>query len=185
MKLSRRQFLKSTLAASALVGAGGMGTLLTPRTAHAAANSPQLGKWIQPIRGLGPTGIPVLNWSPGPVVLKHDFLPGNRGRVHRSTPPGTRANNAVGLLRHDRYPVRPRHLGGVIITTRGHGGQDPLHKHPAPARTSSRWTRPFPARTRPRTGSPSTSTAASSPGSATAGRSTGGRRSTGSDSQVA
>ena len=51
MKLSRRQFLKSTLAASALVGAGGMGTLLTPRTAHAIATSPLLTKWIQPIRG--------------------------------------------------------------------------------------------------------------------------------------
>ena len=44
MKVSRRQFLKASLAAGALVGVGGMGSLIMPRSAHAAI-SPQLAKW--------------------------------------------------------------------------------------------------------------------------------------------
>ncbi len=60
MKITRRQFLKGSLAAGALAATGGMGVLLTPGRAHAFVTSPSLQKFIQPLRGIGGAGIPVM-----------------------------------------------------------------------------------------------------------------------------
>ena len=71
MAVTRRQFLKRTIAVGAVASVGGLGNLLVPRAAHAVNNSGQLAKWIQALRGLtalgDPNGIPVLNGVPDPV----------------------------------------------------------------------------------------------------------------------
>ena len=54
LELTRRQFLKGALITGAAVGMGGANVLLRPGTANAAvfAQSPQLAKWVWPIRNL-------------------------------------------------------------------------------------------------------------------------------------
>lgn len=109
MKTTRRTFIKIT----AFSGAA----LSLPRFAQAFANSNQLTKWIQPMRGLGPTGIPVVLGMADPSF------------------PGTTLNQiTVGeftdLLHPQLGPTKlwgywdstnpvPRHLGGVIVAVRG------------------------------------------------------------------
>ena len=68
LQLTRRQFLKGALITGAAVGIGGAGVLIKPGVANAAASSPQLSKWSQPLRGLGGTGgIPVMAGVNDPV----------------------------------------------------------------------------------------------------------------------
>ena len=52
-KISRRQFLKGSLTAGAMIAAGGTGALWRPRKAYAFAQSPSLRKFISPLRGIG------------------------------------------------------------------------------------------------------------------------------------
>ncbi len=119
LQLTRRQFLKGALITGAAVGMGGANVLFRPGVANAAASSPQLAKWVQPLRGLGPTGIPVLNGtSPDPYF-------GAGTTYYQVT-----AGEFTDQLHPDLLPTRlwgywdttnpvKRHLGGVIITTRG------------------------------------------------------------------
>jgi spore coat protein A, manganese oxidase len=58
-KFTRRQFLKGSMMAGAYLAAGGAGALFKPGKAHAFATSPALKKFIQPLRGLGGSGIPI------------------------------------------------------------------------------------------------------------------------------
>jgi spore coat protein A, manganese oxidase len=125
MKVNRRQFIKSTFAASAIVGMGGMGTLLTPRTARAVNNSDQLAKWIQAMRGLNagipgplgdPNGIPVLSGVPDPVFANTTLYRVTAGeftdKLHPALPPTT----LWGYW--DSTTGVKKHLGGVVITSK-------------------------------------------------------------------
>ncbi|MBI5580562.1 MAG: multicopper oxidase domain-containing protein [Deltaproteobacteria bacterium] len=126
MKLSRRQFLKSSLAASALVGAGGMGTLLTPRPAHAAANSPTLQKWIQAMRQLDILSRPLVdNANPIPTLssVADSGFPGAQFYQVTAGEFTDQLHPALGPTRlwgySDTSTGVQRHLGGVIVATRG------------------------------------------------------------------
>ena len=67
-KISRRQFLKGSMMAGAYLAAGSAGALWKPRRAYAFAQSPNLKKFIQPLRNPLTGGIPlaasdgVRNW---------------------------------------------------------------------------------------------------------------------------
>jgi spore coat protein A, manganese oxidase len=117
-KFTRREFVKRT----AVAGAGvALLTKFAVPSARALNNSPALQKWIQPLRGLGPTGIPVLSSINDPVyntltnpcqlfrVTVGEFL----DQLHPSLPP----TRLWGYW--DTTNAVPRHLGGVIAITRG------------------------------------------------------------------
>jgi len=120
MKITRRQFLKGSLATGAIVAAGGMGTLLTPQRAHAFAQSPSLQKFIQPLRGIGGAGIPVMApdsvlqpwWQPG---VTH-YTIGIRqfaDQLHPNLPATTLWGFGQGAA------TNFKHLGGIIAVKRG------------------------------------------------------------------
>ena len=109
MKTTRRNFIKIT----ALSGAA----LALPRFAWAVANSDRLTKWIQPIRGLGPSGIPVISGIPDPVFANTTLNQITVGEFTDQLHPQLLPTRLWGY-RDTVNPV-PRHLGGVIIATRG------------------------------------------------------------------
>ncbi len=51
-KITRRDFLKGSVAAGAFMAFGGRGSLFLPSSAHAFTNSPALTKWLEPIRNI-------------------------------------------------------------------------------------------------------------------------------------
>ena len=74
---TRRHFLKTTGMAAGVLTVAKAGVLVTPGVARAAANSPTLAKWVQPIRRLtalgDPNGIPVaagVAREPHPTVAR-------------------------------------------------------------------------------------------------------------------
>jgi len=71
MNITRRQFLRSTAIAGASLA---LPVKFGVYSAQAAAYSPNLRKWIQPLRGLGPTGIPVAQGRPDPVFAGTTFF---------------------------------------------------------------------------------------------------------------
>ena len=116
---TRREFIKT----SAAVGAGlalplGVGTY----SAQAAANSSNLRKWLQPLRGLtilgDPNGIPVASGFPDPVFPNTNLYQITAGefldQLHPDLPNPTR----LWGYWDSTNPVR-RHLGGVIVARRG------------------------------------------------------------------
>jgi len=121
MKITRRQFIKGAAVAGVALS---MPFKFGAGTAHAAANSPNLQKWIQPIRGLGPAGIPVLSSMADPGGLPNtnfyqvtvgeftDVLHPDMGGI------GVGAPTKLWGYWDTTNPVK-RHLGGVIIATRG------------------------------------------------------------------
>ena len=111
---SRRHFLKTIGAAG--VGLG-MFSKLGLRTAFAAANSQYLKKWIQPLRGLGPAGIPVLNAMPDPVFANTNFYQVTAGEYTDQLHPDMGPTRLWGYW--DTTNPNPRHLGGVIVARRG------------------------------------------------------------------
>ncbi len=121
MEITRRQFLKGSLAAGGLVMAGGLGVLLTPGKAHAFVTSPNLQKFIQPLRGIGgATGIPVMTpdavnpgwWQPG--VTHYTIGIGQyTDTLHPSLSPTTLRGYGQGGA------ANFRHLGGIIPVNRG------------------------------------------------------------------
>ena len=122
MAITRRQFIKGaavTGVALALPLKFGVGT------AQAFAQSPQLRKWIQPIRGLGgTTGIPVMNGVEDPAFGPNtkfyritigefsDVLHPDMGGV------GVKAPTKLWGYWDTTDPVK-RHLAGVILANRG------------------------------------------------------------------
>ncbi len=120
MKFTRRQFLKGSLVTGAYVAAGGVGALWKPGKAHAFAQSPQLTKFIQPLRGIGGAGIPVAAadavhqawWQPG--VTHYTLNIGQfEDQLHPNLPNPTR------LWGYGQGPTADwRHLGGIIATHR-------------------------------------------------------------------
>jgi spore coat protein A len=120
-KITRRDFLKGSLAAGAFMAFGGPGSLFFPKSAHATAYSPQLAKWIQPLRGLtalgDANGIPCL--SPAPLTsfgVAQDFYKVTVGEFTDQLHPALGATRLYGYW--DTANPLKRHLGGVIIATR-------------------------------------------------------------------
>jgi len=112
--LTRRTLLKAS--------AVGLGATMLPikfmkGQAWAVANSMQLTKWSQPLRGLGPTGIPVLSSVPDPAFPNTNYYQVTAGEFT------DQLHGSLGPTRLWGYwdstnPVK-RHLGGVILATRG------------------------------------------------------------------
>jgi spore coat protein A, manganese oxidase len=115
MKVTRRQFIKTTAVAAGALAASGI--LLKPRSAYPFANSKQLSKWIQPIRGLGPAGIPVLNSVPDPNFANTNYYQVTVGEFTDQLHPALPPTRLWGYW-DTKNPV-PRHLGGVILARRG------------------------------------------------------------------
>jgi spore coat protein A, manganese oxidase len=114
MKITRRQFLKGAAAT-------GVGMALPLKfgvgTAQAFAQSPQLTKWIQPIRGLGSTGIPVMSSIPDPVYANTNFYQITVGEFTDQLHPSLGPTKLWGYS--DTTNSVQRHLGGVILARRG------------------------------------------------------------------
>jgi len=112
-KFTRREFVKRTAVAGA--GVALLSKYALP-SAKAAANSDQLAKWIQPIRGLGPSGIPVLNGRRDRVFRDTTFYEVTAGEFLDQLHPALPPTRLWGYW-DTTNPVK-RHLGGVIITPR-------------------------------------------------------------------
>src|SRR5450759_2383507 len=112
--MNRRQFLEASGGAAAL--------LAMRRPAYAFYQSPAIKKFAQPLRGVGPGGIP---------VALPDGIPTQSGAVHYSLNIGQYTDQlhpALGpttlwgyspsaALGEGDYPKR--HLGGIIVAQRG------------------------------------------------------------------
>src|SRR5512135_2750364 len=112
MRLTRRDFVKT----SAMTAAAVASYKAALRTACALNNSPGLQKWIQPLRGLGPTGIPVLSSIPDPVFPGCNFYRVTVGEFTDVLHPNLPPTRLWGYW--DTTNPNPRHLGGVIAITR-------------------------------------------------------------------
>jgi spore coat protein A, manganese oxidase len=118
MEITRRQFLKGSVAAGALAAVGGMGAILTPRRAHAFVTSLSLQKFIQPLRGVGGAGIPVMTpdavnpgwWQPGVTHYTIDI-----GQFTDQLHPSLQPTTLWGF----GQPGNFKHLGGIIAAKRG------------------------------------------------------------------
>jgi spore coat protein A, manganese oxidase len=121
MKITRRQFIKGSAMAGAYLAAGGAGSLLWPRNAHAVNNSDQLAKWIQNLRGLtalgDPNGIPVLAGVPDPGFTNTTLYQVTAGEFTDQLHPALPPTRLWGYW-DTTNPVK-KHLGGVVITPRG------------------------------------------------------------------
>lgn len=111
MKTTRRTFLKTT----ALSGAA----FCLPQSARAAANSDLLTKWMpsNPMRGLGPTGIPVMSGMADPVFPGTILNQITAGEFTDQLHPQLGPARLWGYW--DSTDPVARHLGGVVIATRG------------------------------------------------------------------
>jgi spore coat protein A len=110
MKLSRRSFLRN----SAVAGAG----LVLPwkyamQQATAATLSPNLRKWIQPLRGLGPAGIPVAQGMSDPVFPGATLYQITAGEFEDQLHPDLPPTKLWGYW--DTTNPVPRHLGAIMV----------------------------------------------------------------------
>ena len=135
-KISRRQFLKGSMMAGAYLAAGSAGALWKPRRAYAFAQSPNLKKFIQPLRNpltggiplaasdgvrnwpaLTATGIPVdastgvLKWGAKTATHYTIGISEYRDQLHPQLTNGTRL---WGYGQNGNY----KHLGGIIVAKR-------------------------------------------------------------------
>jgi spore coat protein A, manganese oxidase len=119
MKVTRRQFIKTSALAAGAVASSGI--LLKARPAAAVNNSDQLAKWIQNLRGLtalgDPSGIPVLNGVVDPVFANTTLYKVTAGEFVDQLHPALGPTRLWGYW-DTTNPIQ-RHLGGVIITPRG------------------------------------------------------------------
>ncbi len=113
MHLTRRDFVKT----AAIGTAGILAYRAALREACAFANSGNLTKWIQPLRGIGPGGIPILNPAPDPVFPGTSYYQVTVGeftdQLHPSLPP-----TRLWGYWDTTNPVKT-HLGGFILARRG------------------------------------------------------------------
>src|ERR1041384_3067969 len=110
--MNRRQFIKTT--------AGGAAFLATGRRAHAYAQTQKLTKFIQPLQGLGPTGIPVASPSTKrfPGSDYYELIMGEyTQRLHPELPNDTKLWGYADVTSTSKPNFR--HLGGVIVAQRG------------------------------------------------------------------
>jgi spore coat protein A len=121
-KITRRQFIKGTAAA----GAGlALPLNFRVRSAYAAAgpaNSPNLEKWIQPLRNLtalgDPNGIPVLSGVPDPTFANTTYYQVTAGEYLDQLHPDLPNPTTLWGYWDTTNPVK-RHLGGVILAEQG------------------------------------------------------------------
>jgi spore coat protein A, manganese oxidase len=127
-KITRRQFLKGSAMAGAYLAAGGAGSLMWPRNAHAFANSPQLSKWVQAMRQLDILKGPLDNAISIPTLtslVDPAFNPSTPTRYYQVTAgefsdqlhPSLPATKLWGYA--DATTGVHRHLGGVVVANRG------------------------------------------------------------------
>jgi spore coat protein A, manganese oxidase len=114
MQFSRRQFIKS-----ATLAAAGLGFLkLGKNTVYAAANSPNLRKWVQDIRGLtGADSIPLLQPSTDPHFSNCNFYEVTAGEFMDQLHPDLGPTTLWGYW--DSNTKVKRHLGGLVVARRG------------------------------------------------------------------
>jgi spore coat protein A len=113
-KITRRQFIKgAAIAGGAMMMPMGFGV----RSAYPFAQSKQLGKWIQPLQGLGNAGVPVLSATLDPIIPNTDFY--NIGVAEFSQQLHPQLGNTTLWGYYDKTTGIKRHLGGVIVATRG------------------------------------------------------------------
>lgn len=120
MEVSRREFLKASIATGAMAGVPGI--LLRPGVAEAAwAVSPALKKFVQPLPGLGPAGIPVA--TPNTTlyagvdyyrITMRQFTQ----QLHPALGGPTTLWGYVDVTDPKATPVA-KHLGAVIVAKRG------------------------------------------------------------------
>jgi spore coat protein A, manganese oxidase len=135
-KISRRQFLKGSMMAGAYLAAGGAGALFKPKKAYAFAQSPNLKKFVWPLRNpltggiplaasdgvrnwpaLTATGIPVdasvgvLKWGAQTATHYTIGISEYRDQLHPQLTNGTRL---WGYGQNGNY----KHLGGIIVAKR-------------------------------------------------------------------
>jgi spore coat protein A, manganese oxidase len=117
MKITRRQFLKTTGKGALIAGAAmALPMKFGVGTAKAVNNSGQLAKWIQNLRGLGPSGIPVMSGTPDPVFANTTLYQVTAGEFTDQLHPALGPTRLWGYW-DTNNPVK-RHLGGLIITDR-------------------------------------------------------------------
>jgi spore coat protein A, manganese oxidase len=117
MKITRRQFIKGAAATGVALG---LPLKFGVRSAFPFANSKQLTKWVQPIRGLtalgDPNGIPVLNTIPDPIFTNTDLYQVTIGEFTDQLHPDLGPTRLWGYW-DTTNPVK-KHLAGVIVATR-------------------------------------------------------------------
>lgn len=114
-KITRRQFLKASVLAGAAAAAPGV--LLRPQKAYAFSQSQRLRKFVQPLRGLGPAGIPVLtpDQKTYPGVDYYEVALGTfTDQLHPDLP---KATQLYGYA--DANNPNFKHLGGLIVAQQG------------------------------------------------------------------
>jgi len=82
-------------------------------SATAATLSPNLRKWIQPLRGLGPAGIPLAQGIPDPAFPGATLFQITAGEFDDQLHPDLPPTKLWGYW--DTTNPMPRHLGGVIF----------------------------------------------------------------------
>lgn len=122
MKMTRREFIRLSAMSGICAGALGSGLLAFPTRAY-ASKSPALLKFIQPFRGVGPTGIPVVapDATLAPVTgVTHCTVDAVQftDTLHPNLGPTT----LWGY--HPRVPLGggvqlPKHLGGIVVVQSG------------------------------------------------------------------
>ena len=112
--INRRQFMQTTAGAAAL--------LAMRRYAYAFSQSPALKKFTQPMRGVGPGGIPVAASDGIAPVTGATHYSLNIGQYQDTLYPGLEQTTLWGYspslaLGEGAFPTR--HLGGIIVAQRG------------------------------------------------------------------
>ena len=95
---TRRQFLKTSLITGAAIGIGGAGVLIKPGVANAATSSPNLGKWMQPLRNLD-----IL--SPGAAIQSLRSHRPHWGLGELASPTRYFRTQPISRLLPDRIPI--------------------------------------------------------------------------------
>lgn len=112
---TRREFLKATGYATA--GLAMLSKIGVSTAQAAAANSHFLRKWIQPLRGLGPDGIPVLAGIPDPAFPNTQLYQVTAGEYLDQLHPDMGPTRLWGYW-DTTNPIK-RHLGGIVLARRG------------------------------------------------------------------
>ncbi|MFZ2447341.1 MAG: multicopper oxidase domain-containing protein [Syntrophobacteraceae bacterium] len=122
MRMTRREFIRLSVMSGVAAGALGTGLLSFPTSAF-AAKSPLLRKFVQPLRGVGPGGIPIVapDAFQAPVTnVTHctvDMLQFT-DTLHPNLGPTTLwGYNPRVPLGGGVQP--PKHLGGIVVVNRG------------------------------------------------------------------
>ena len=129
MKITRRQFIKTSAATGAVLATGGVGSILKPQKVYAFSQSPtNLRKFITALPGLGPSAaneigqylpvaVPNTTKYPG-VDFYHIGMKKFKERLHPDLPKATKLWGYVDLTGKNGPPVS-QYLGGVIVAKTG------------------------------------------------------------------